>query len=153
MRESKFLAELVHSLKSDGAWCYKIPDTPTSMVLGLRYTPEKPSDIIGCYNGKFFAIEGKQIKQYKAFGMNAMRPSQISNLNDIIAKGGRGFVFLNIRIKGVKGETKQENKLVIFDWKDFSKLQESIKKRDVENLPCIFGSKGQFDLSVFLRTL
>lgn len=153
MRESQFLTELIHSLKAHGAWAFKIADTPASMVMGLRYVPTKPCDIIGCYKGKFFAIEGKQMKAFKAFGVNAMRLSQIENLTEINNAQGKSFVFLNIRIKGVKGEKKQANRLVVFDWEGFKAREESIKKKELLMCDYIKGKGGLYDLEDFLEGL
>jgi penicillin-binding protein-related factor A (putative recombinase) len=147
MREAQFNTELVNSLKYWGAWAHKIPDLPASMAAGLRFTPDKPCDVVGGY-GKFFAIESKQIKKFEAFGMRFLRDSQIKELNSIIERGNRAFIFLNIRIKAVKGKVKRENRLVIFDWKEFRELKETIKKADVEKLPYITYQtvkKNEFD--------
>jgi len=154
MRESVFNTEIVNSLRACGAWAYKISDSPASWTMKqTRFTPDKPCDIIGCYNGKFFAIEGKQIKKVKAFGQSTMRLSQIESLTEILDKGGRSFVFLNVRIKGVKGEVKQENRLIIFDWSVLGAAEGSIKKKDIDALPFIIGKSKLFDLREFLDEL
>jgi penicillin-binding protein-related factor A (putative recombinase) len=131
VKESKFNSELINSLDHWGAYAYKIPDLPASMTMGLRFVAEKPCDIIGGYHGKFFGIESKQIKNFEAFGLRHLRESQIRHLTDMVKRGNRAFVFLNIRIAAVKGKTKRENRLVIFDWADFSKMTESLKQKDV----------------------
>lgn len=149
MNEAKFNSELVSSLKAAGAWAYKIPDAPVSQTYGMQFTPKKPCDIVGCFGRTFFAIEGKQIKEFKAFGPNALRPSQKENLNQIVNTGGRAFVFLNIRIP-VRND--YENRLLVFDWYRF-KDSSSIKKPDIMKYPYIAGKLGTFDLWPFLLTL
>jgi penicillin-binding protein-related factor A (putative recombinase) len=137
MKESKFNAELINSLDHWGAYAYKIVDLPASMTMGLRYVPEKPCDIIGGYHGKFFGIESKQIKKFEAFGVRHLRDGQIKHLTEMVKRGNRAFVFLNIRIAPVKGKTKRENRLVIFDWAEFSKRTESLKQKEVMALPYV----------------
>lgn len=158
MRESVFNAELISSLNHWGAWAYKIQDLPASITMGLRYVPEKPCDIIGAYRGKFFAIEGKQMKKFEAFGMRHMQSSQIKHLNKIVDTGSRGFVFLNIRIGAVKGQTKRVNRLVIFDWKKFRDLGEvSLKQKEIMALPYVsyetIDKKIIYNLSTFVGGL
>lgn len=137
MRESKFNAELINSLDHWGAYAYKIVDLPASRTMGLRYVPEKPCDIFGGYHGKFFAIESKQAKKFEAFGIRHLRDAQIKHLTDMVKRGNRAFVFLNIRIAAVKGKVKRENRLVIFDWADLSQKVDSYKQKEVMGMPYV----------------
>jgi len=137
LKESKFNAELINSLDHWGAYAFKIPDLPASMTMGLRFVAEKPCDIFGGYHGKFFAIESKQIKKFEAFGLRHIRDSQIKHLTSMVKTGNRAFIFLNIRIAAVKGKTKRENRLVIFDWADLSRKTESYKQKEVMALPYV----------------
>jgi Holliday junction resolvase len=116
VRESTFNTEVVNSLKAEGFFAYKIPDTPASIVRGLRYSPEKPCDIVASIGGKFVAIESKQIKKIQAFGLRDFRESQIDSLNKIVRDGGKAYAFLNIRVHGDK-EFKRLNLLVGLNWK------------------------------------
>ena len=168
MKESTFNSELVNSLKRHGAWAYKIPDSPVSrMTFRTQFTPEKPCDIVAIYRGTGIAIESKQIKKFEAFNaMTALRPNQIKALDAVGKAGGRPFVFLNIRIKAVKGSVKQENRVIIFDWIEWREVFESgsIKKKPLMDLVFIQGkmmrkdpqykdSEMQYDLTEFLEDI
>lgn len=148
MNEAHFSKEVIDSLKSYDAWAYKIPDIPVSQTFGMQFTPKKPYDINGCYNGRFFAIECKMIKEFKAFGTKALRPNQKDALDDVLEAGGRAFVFLNIRIN-----SPRVNRLLIFDWLLFREQINSFKKKDLENFDYIQGGKGKYDMWDFLNNL
>lgn len=150
MKESKFITEVVNSLKSQGLWAYKVPDMPASWMggTGLRFVPEKPCDIIAMRGKIGLLIECKQIKKFEAFGMRHMRESQIKNLNEVTDKGGLGFVFLNIRIA-----SPRENRLIIFEWQEFRYRTESIKGKEIKEFPFIQGFKDEFDLFSFVGNL
>lgn len=113
MKEAHFSTETVRSIRHHGGWGYKIPDAPiTKEILKItRFTNAKPADIVACFDGRFVAIETKQFKEWKAMSKHDFRPEQIKGLTDIVANGGRAFVFLNIRIK-----KPYENRLIVFDW-------------------------------------
>jgi hypothetical protein len=113
MKEATHSTEVIRSIRHHGGWGYKIPDTPiTKEILKItRFTNAKPADIVACFDGRFVAIETKQFKKWKALSRHDFRPEQIKGLTDIVANGGRAFVFLNIRIK-----KPYENRLIIFDW-------------------------------------
>ena len=160
MKESDFNAEVVRSLKAHNGWAYKLGDIPASITAGLNFVPEKPCDILGGYKGKFVAIEGKQFKKFQAFNINHLRPSQIKAMKEMTAAGLRGFIFLNIRIKAIKGEQSHENRVIIFDWKEWGQRIEenSIKQKELMALPFISGKtvkdKGIiYDLETFLEGL
>lgn len=150
MKETIFNSEIMASLKAAGLWAYKVADSPTSWTMSrTRFTPEKPCDILACGSGgRFIAIEGKQMKTFKAFGLYALRPSQISNLDRIIERGGRAYVFLNVRIRARKGEVDHENRLIVFDWAKWGLLLPilPLTGREVRQLPFVSGRKGIFDL-------
>ena len=128
------------------------------MTMGLRYTPEKPCDVIGAYRGRFFAIESKQLKKFEAFGMRHMRPAQIRHLDEIVKTGSKAFVFLNIRVPAIKGKQKRENRLIIFHWQMFRGLGETtMKKQAVMDMPYLayqsVDKKTIYDLKHFLAAL
>ena len=80
-RETKFLTELKHSFNWDGHYAYKIPDTPPSM--GMRFTTEKPFDMVVSVNGSnnngatkpgtFVAIEAKMLYKWEEIGRASCR--------------------------------------------------------------------------------
>lgn len=153
MRESTFTTEVIRSIRRDGGWVYKIPDAPTSRITGMRFTASKPFDLVACMDGRLVAIECKQIKKWKAFGMNDMRTSQLVNLPSVIKAGGRSFVFLNVRI------ARKENRLIFLDWEVWGPRieRESIKAKDLKELPFCEAhtheGKTHFDLSDFYEWL
>jgi hypothetical protein len=127
MRESLFNTEITNSLKANGWFAYKIPDTPTSMLVGLRYTPEKPCDIIASINGRFTAIECKQIKSIKCFSIKDFRDVQIESLDKVVSDGGRAWAFINLRVQKDK-EFGRQNLLIGLDWRVWGfKLQSGFK--------------------------
>ena len=154
IKESFFNTEIVNSIKYHGGWAYKVPDMPVSMLVGLRYTPEKPCDILASHRGFSFAIEGKMLKGYQAFHPNVMRPSQVREFNDMSERDMLAFVFLNIRRSGdSKKSIKHANNLIIFEWthlRDHWEANGSIKKNELEELSFLRGSKSRFDLRKFL---
>lgn len=157
MREAIFNTELVSSLKDQGAWAYKIADSPTSWTSHLtRFTAEKPCDIIGLYHSIGFLIESKQIKKWEAFGKTQMRPSQVKNLTEAVEKNNLAYVFLNVRINAVKGDQRHVNRLIIFDWREWgAKFREgTIKKMELASMPYVEGKtvdkKMRFNLTGFL---
>jgi len=152
MKEANFNTEIVNSIKDAGHWAYKIPDMPRVPGL-LRFIPDKPCDIIASVGGRTVAIESKQFKKWQALGMRHLEDSQIKNLDEIVKDGGKGFIFLNIRIKGDKElGIKRENKCLIFEWNEFKLLNivGSIKKLDLLHWAYIEGKLKRFDLSEFL---
>ena len=146
MRESKFITEVKNSIFEYGGWAYKLADLPASMTPGLRYSPDKPCDLIASINGKCIGIECKMLRKYEAFGLRHLRESQVRGLDGIIQRGlGRGFVFLNIRRSADKEYgIKRLNRLIIFDWEIFSCLTGTIKKNELENYDYIQGKNGMF---------
>ena len=155
MKEATFSSELMESLRLMGAWCYKIADSPASWTKGItRFTPEKPCDIIACLGGTMIGIECKQLKKFQAFGRTQMRDSQVKALGEIVAAGGKGYVFLNIRIKAIKGKQKPENRLIVFDWAKWGERlsgNDTIKQKDLMAWTHATGFKGLFDLTQFLQ--
>lgn len=119
MKEAIFSTEIVRSIRHHGGWAFKIPDMPiTKELLKItRFTNAKPCDIVSTFNGQFVAIETKQFKKWEALGVRHFRPEQLSGMTDIVANGGRAFVFLNIRIKADKiKKLMAVNRLLVFDW-------------------------------------
>lgn len=153
MREADFTSEVMASIREIGGWCYKIADSPTSWTRGItKFTPDKPCDVVACLDGVMVAIECKQLKKFAAFGRTQMRESQITALTEIVAAGGKGYVFLNIRIKAIKGKQKHENRLIIFDWDKWGDRlsgNDTIKQKDLLNWTHITGKDGLYDLKSF----
>jgi hypothetical protein len=121
-----------------------------------RFSPEKPCDIIAGIKGRSVLIELKQIKKWQAFGKTQMRGSQILNLTEAMRSGSACFVFLNVRIRAIKGLSKHENKLLIFDWAKWGDILSSgtIKAKELVRIPYIEGSsKGGFDLTSFFNSI
>lgn len=149
MREANFNIEVVSSLRTYGAWAYKPSDQPPTFGKTMRFTPSKPCDILGCVMGRFFAIESKQIKEWKSFTIKMLRPNQIVALDDIVKAGGRAYVFLNVRMPRI------ENRLIIFDWAVWATHLKGdlIKPDSLKNMPFIKGAKEEFDLSEFLKDI
>ena len=142
MKENKFITEIGNSFKHFGCYSYKISDSPTSWTMSkTRFTSTKPCDMFVNVDGKFVAVECKQIKKWEAFGLSKMQPGQVVALTNVIATGGRAFVFLNVRIKAIKGKQKHENRLIVFDWAELSqRLKESsIKAKELKELPYVEG--------------
>jgi hypothetical protein len=149
MKEAKFNTEIVNSLKDCGAWAYKIPDMPSSLMVGGRFNPDKPCDIIACVRSRFVGIEGKMLRDYKAISLSLFRDNQVQSLDAMVEASGLAFAFINIRIT----ESPRVNKLIIINW---SKWRDTLKertvpKRTVMTLPYIQGTKGRFDLSDFCK--
>jgi len=126
MKEASFTTEVMRSLKHYNLWAYKIPDTPINKKIMelMRFTPEKPCDIVACYQGLMVAVETKQFKKWQAFGLRHMEPAQIDHLTRIVKEKGRAFVFLNVRIKA-----PHVNRLFIFDW---ATLYPRLKKASIK---------------------
>ena len=146
MRESHFVSEVMRSLKKFGVWAYKIGDMPRFQL--MRFQQNKPFDIVACNSyGQFVAIECKQIKKWKPFGMKEMRPNQIESL-DAISRFEKAIplVFLNIRIPADRSKKqKRENRLIIMPWK-YLKEKIRFSKKDLQQHEYVDGSKGYFDL-------
>lgn len=153
MKEKVFNTEVVNSLKALGAWAEKIPDMPFNPL--ARFNPEKPSDILGGYKGRFFMIESKQMKKFEALGERHFQHNQIKSLDRAVATGNAAFVFVNVRIRAVKGENNYENRLIVLDWKRWGQRIKtaSIKAKEIKELPFVSGQKGLFPLDAFLQGL
>lgn len=144
MRESVFVSEVTASLKANGVWAYKIADAPTSWIKDrIRFTPTKPCDVIFCMDGRFGAIECKQLKSWKAFGPGMMRPAQVQALNELTSMGAKTWVFLNIRV------ARTTNWLIAFHWTQLQELwstKKTIRAKILKELPHVEGRRGLFDL-------
>ena len=153
MRESDFNTEIVNSIKALGGWAYKIPDIVPGG--GSRFTPDKPCDILGGYKGKFIGIESKQMKKFEALGIRHVRYNQEKSLDEMVAKGNRAFLFINVRIRAVKGKVKRENRLIPLDWKEWGPVLKlgSLKASEIEKLYYITGTDGKFHLREVLDSL
>ena len=156
MRESKFNTEIVNSIKSKGYFAYKIPDTPASMIMGLRYSPEKPCDTIACINGAFIAIESKQIKTIEGIALRHFRDTQVESLDTVVKNKGIAFALINVRVPKDK-ELGRLNYCLGLDWAIWGpKLKNGVKltAKDIrEMLTSIKGMKGcayEPDLHIFI---
>jgi hypothetical protein len=149
MKESMFNYEVVRSLKKLGCWAYKIPDFPQSMVVGARFNPEKPCDIVAFVGKMGIGIEGKMIRKYESFGSRNLRPSQIKNMDEMEDRddSAGAFIFLNVR-----QVSPRLNRLIIFRWGDWRwKLREGmIHKEELMNFSYIEGKGGLFPLRDFV---
>lgn len=151
MREQVFNTEVINSLRDAGAWAYKIPDMPSSLMVGGRFNPDKPCDIIACFKSRFIGIEGKMLKGFKGFSLSLFRNSQIKSLDEMVDSDGLAFAFINIRIT----QAPRENRLIIINWSLWRNVLErkTIPKSLVERLPHIKGKKGRFDLKDFVSLI
>lgn len=84
--EAKVKKKVVAQLKLLGAYYFY----PVTGGYGASGVP----DIVGCYKGKFFAIECKA-------GKNKPTPLQLKNINDIAAQGGAVWVVNEENMAGV----------------------------------------------------
>lgn len=150
MNEKLFNTEVVNSLKHEGAWAYKIPDMPSSLMAGGRFNPDKPCDVVGCAEGRFIGIESKQFKEIKGFSLRYLRYNQVDSLNQMHEAGGRAYVFLNIRVA-----SPRENRLIIFSWGKWRDVLETkiVPKKLIMELPHIKGKKKKFDLEDFCNLI
>lgn len=169
MKESVFTTEIMHTLRARGYFAHKLGDAPiTAAVLAVtRFTPGKPFDIVVSARGQFVAIETKQMKKFKAFSLRDMRPAQLEGLTEVVYRGGRAFVFLNVRIAAdARKGVKRENRLIVFDWAWLlHRLHESsIKAAEIREWAFASKSpdrlglrgrtvKGVFDLAAFDQAL
>ena len=150
MRESVFCSELVKSLRHAGCYAHKLPDSPASYGgVKMRFSAKKQYDVIAVYKGLPIAIECKQYKQFKGFGLNQLRDEQIEALNGFFEAGGTAYVALNIRVSASKERNqKHENRLLMFKWPlSFH------SKAEILEYPYIEGSKGLFSLDSWLNSL
>ena len=161
MKEQKFISEIVNSLEDAGcAFVYKPADSPMSWTQSAtRFTPSKPCDIITCDLNGMILIECKQQRKPEAFGLNAMRPSQIKSLTEVVKMNQRAYVFLNRRFKAPH---PYENSCYVFEWSELVKRWKthgSITQKDfkmcdfkipVSKMLIVQGKKERFDLSKLL---
>jgi Holliday junction resolvase len=84
--ESKVKKKVVEQLKKLGAYYFY----PVTGGFGASGVP----DIVGCYKGKFFAIECKA-------GKNKPTPLQQKNIDTIAAQGGAVWVVNEDNMEGV----------------------------------------------------
>lgn len=156
MREATFNTEIMNSLKELDMWAYKIPDFPMSWVMRkTRFTPEKPCDIVTMYRGRIILLELKQMKKWQAFG-GQIRDSQKKHMDMVVRKGGRAYVFLNVRIKADK-EKNQEyvNRLLFFDWKEWSPIFErgNLFAKELRTMPGLVGKNKLWPLAAWVALM
>jgi len=150
MNEKVLNSEIVKTLKWFGAWAYKIPDMPSSLMVGGRFNPDKPCDVVASVQGRFVGIEGKMIKEWQGFGSRFLRANQIEALTDQVRSKGQAFVFLNVRI----GKPRT-NRLIIFNWELWKDVFEThmIPKKLTPDLPFVEAKKGMFNLTQFCEEI
>jgi len=152
VKESVFQKEVIKSFREAGGWAEKFPDFPTSQMDSanldtVRFTPEKPFDVMGMFRFRAFAVECKQMKGFKALNLGMMRDSQIRVLTEVTERqAAHAFVFLNVRI----GRTI--NRLIILPWADlYNRLQvRSIAADELRSMPYFQGKFGMFNIQPWL---
>lgn len=92
--EGRIKAKVVAQLKALGAYYFY----PVTGGFGRSGVP----DIVGCYRGRFFAIECKA-------GKNKPTPLQEKNLSEITQAGGLAWVVNEDNVDMVSATLKQEN--------------------------------------------
>ncbi len=143
MKEKDFCTEVKNSLVAAGHWATKIPDWPVAMSgdrSRARFNPTKPCDIIAGIHGRLVPIECKFKRKLQAFSLRDMRRDQVAAFDDLVARGYRPFVFLNIRAKGM-------NRCYVFPWYEIRKRGKTFTAADLEARPFIQGKKSRFDLA------
>ena len=111
--------EAVRSLRHYGFRAYKISD-----VMGTSFTSKKPVDILCCSpKGRYVAIEGKIIKKWAGLNIKAFRENQIQELDGVVKRHGRAFVFLYVKIpRDLSKGLKKIDQLVVFDWRIYRNI-------------------------------
>lgn len=141
-KEALFLTELKHSFREQvkNVFWYKIKDTPASVHASgaMRFDTPKPFDVLAVINGIPIAIEAKYMSDYQAFGKRHLRPAQVIGLEAFINGGGHSYIVLNIR------KPREVNRVIIFNWLDFKKLDKSIGKNQLQQCEYIEGIKGRY---------
>jgi len=150
-KEKTFLTELRHSFEELGCFWYKITDSPVSALLGSRFESAKPFDAILVYEGIPIAVEAKSLKDYQAFGLRHLRPSQVKGLEDFEAAGGRSLVLVNIRRAASRASgVKRLNQLMAFHWPELRDRGESFKKGEMIERRQWTGTKKRFPVGEIL---
>lgn len=143
--EMKFLTGLKKDFKRHGHYFYKIPDTPIS----ARFMIPKPFDcFIGMF-GSYGGLEAKYAdsKKDKSVKWNDLRPNQHEGLQDIIDRGGLGYVVYQIKFG-------RENRMYFWEYREFRRLIWKHKKGAakvmpmdiVDKMPYVLGKKNKFDV-------
>lgn len=149
--EAKFLTDLKKSFKREGAWYYKIPDTPPTE----RFTPAKPFDSVLCVNGGLVAIEGKWLDWTKGdsgFSFKMLRDSQILGLQDVEAAKGISYVALGLR--AARGDVRA----LFWEYRVFKSLCEMnrgvIPRKELEQTKYFpLRKDAQYNLSPFVQEI
>ena len=155
MKETVFQAEIIKTFYNYGGWAYKIPDAPflpSHIESFVRFTPEKPCDLIAMYRMIPLAIECKQMKKYESLGERHFETGQIKHLNKITdLKAGRAYVFLNVRIV----QRPRVNKLIIIPWEVLRKKfgYSSLRAEQIRRLPFFESKKGIYNIESWLKNL
>lgn len=97
MKEKDVTRQFMQQWKEDdpSLFWYKIPDFPKSMIVGdsrVRFSPEKPFDVIVCWGRRFLAIEWKIHKGSGAIPCDAVRKNQIDALIEVENADGHGCI-------------------------------------------------------------
>lgn len=123
MNERTFTSNVITSLNClKGVWAYKINDMPIFKEHKTRFTSRKPYDIIVDWSGKYFAIECKFFKGWKALNRSVFQTKkdgevvhdQLKNL----MKHKHCYVFLNV------WEKNKFNVCVVLNKSKIQKLME-----------------------------
>jgi len=124
--------EAVRSFRKFGWGAYKISD-----VQGMRFTSEKPCDILAqSPKGLYVAVEGKMIKKWAMVSTKLFRPNQIQELDGACKRKGGAFLFVYVRIQKNKEKgIERVHALLVFDWKKYrERLMVGIGARELKSL-------------------
>jgi hypothetical protein len=110
-KEGIYTTAFIRWLNKDG-FAFKIPDPSP----GGYATVKRPFDVVGLYEGHYYAYECKWIKEPAAFGGRHLRPHQIDGLNKVKANGGHPstvlFTRYNKKVRAVIFEYPFEKKTI-----------------------------------------
>ena len=95
-REQKFLSDLGRSIKADGGFFFKIPDSPNYGE--MRFQIEKPFDVIIFWAGHGIALEGKYLTTKTVINLNCLRKGQIKGLRRSHANGACSYVVVGLKL-------------------------------------------------------
>lgn len=149
-REMKFLTGLKKDFKRHGHHFYKIPDAP----MAQRFMIPRPFD---CYVGMkgesgrlhMAGMEAKFLDSAKAKAVkfNDLRETQHVGLAKVIADGGLGWVFYQIKFG-------REMRMYFWEYREFTRLCEKHGTSKVSKIPMaiiesmghVKGFKNRFDV-------
>lgn len=141
-KETEVTNEIVKTLVEEGAWGFKIPDSPPSPT--LRFSVDRPFDVACSVNGSFVGIEVKFYDRYKPFGMKELRESQVLGLSALAKGKGLALVMLVIRFQANPLiDLERTNRLLIFDYRELLK-KGRYSAEELMQYPYIKGFKKRY---------